>query len=102
MPLIQQRKQGIEFAVTFAGLSQITLHQWQVPKVSAFAVAIIQARKYPENLDVALHTHPFEIAIEIGEIMGHRQGELSCLLPITDYPIQYAFLIPVNVGILEQ
>src|SRR5690606_17981297 len=71
-------------------------------EVITFAVAIIQAREDPQYLDMALYAHPFKIAIKIREIGGYGQTELARLLPITDQPVQDAFLIPTYVRILEE
>src|SRR5690348_1548069 len=102
LPPVKQRQQGIELAVAFARLAQVIRHQRYVLEIAALAIAIIQARKYSQDLEVALHAHPLEIAVKIRKACCNRQLEFARLLPIADQPVQYAFFVPADVCILEQ
>src|SRR3954447_7863381 len=101
LPFIKQREQRFQLAVAFASLAQILLHQREVVKICAFAVAVVKAGEYRQNLYMALHAHPFEVAVEVRKILRQRQPELPRLLPVTDHPVQYPLLVPADVRILE-
>src|SRR5687768_1009041 len=72
LPLVQQCEQGIELAVAFARLAQVIRHQRYVIKITALAIAIIQTRKYSQDLEVALYPHPLEIPVKIRKACRNR------------------------------
>ena len=61
-----------------------------------------QAGEDAEHLDVALHAHPLEVAVEVGELRTHGQAELLSGFPVADQHVEDEVLVPADVGVLEQ
>src|SRR5450759_2174470 len=99
---IEQIQQRLEVDVACASGAQIRHHQRQIFQVAVLAVAVIQARENAQYLEMTLHTHPFVIAVEHGEIIGHRQASLARFFPIAYQPVDHFCFFPTDVGILEQ
>src|SRR5207302_10146836 len=70
--------------------------------VSRLAVAMANARENAEHLQMALQTHPLDVAPEHAEIAVDGQPRATRALPITDRPVEHALLGPADEGILEQ
>src|SRR5712691_5792731 len=66
--LTQQLQQRRKIGVALAGSTQVLHHQRQILEVSIFAVTVIQAGEDAQHLQMPLHSHPLEIAVELRKI----------------------------------
>src|SRR5450759_2913096 len=94
---VEQIQQRLKVDVPCASSAQICHDQRQVLQVAFLAVAVIQAREDAQYLEMALHGHPFIIAVENGKILMHRQTNLARFFPIAYQPVDDFSFLPVNV-----
>ncbi len=102
LQFIEQVEQGLEILVARAGRAQVFHHQRHIFQVAVLAVAVVQTREDAQHLDVALNAHQLEVAVEFAEIFLHRKTCAPCPFPVGDQPVYDLFLVPFDVGILEQ
>src|SRR6266481_5554943 len=91
---LEQTPERGKLAITPAGAPQVTHHERLVFQIAALAVPKGKTREDPQHLELPLGSHPLEIPVEIREIAGYRQPPGSGPLPVTDRPIDDAFLVP--------
>jgi hypothetical protein len=61
---------------------------------------VAEAGEDAEHLDVALGAHPFEVPVELAEVLPHRQAGLARGFPVAHQPVQHPVFLPADVGIL--
>lgn len=66
------------------------------------AVAMGEAGKQTDDLQVALHATPFEFAVEIVDLRRYRQTGGAGFLPVTHHQIEHELFVPVDKGIAQQ
>ena len=50
---------------------------------------------------MALHAHPFVVAVELGEILAHRQAQAAAVSAAAQHVEDETFF-PVDVGVLNR
>src|SRR5882672_1299307 len=100
--LVEQAGERRELAVALAGAPQVAHHQRLVLQVAVLAVPEREPREDPEHFQLALSSHPFEIAVEVGEVRGHRQLRGPGFLPVAHRPVDDLLLLPGDVGVAQQ
>src|SRR5450432_2371176 len=70
--LVQQARERRQFVVARARAAKISHDARHVLQVAVLAVAMVEAGKNAEHLDLPLHAHPLEIAPEGAEVGRDR------------------------------
>src|SRR5664279_4459553 len=81
LQLVEQLKERTEGAVAVAAGAQIGHHAGHVIQIGALAIAICEPREDAEDLELALHAHPFEIAPEVAKVGGNGQTRVARAFP---------------------
>src|SRR5262249_12672047 len=100
--IIEQMRERRELAVALAGAPKVAHHQRLILEVAVLAVPNREPREYSQHFKLALGTHPFEVAVEIGEVRGDRKPRAPRLLPVPDRPVDDALLFPGDVRVPQQ
>src|SRR5450432_2044650 len=87
LELVEQAQQRRQLVVAGARIAQIAHDPRHFLEVRVFAVAIMEARKDAQYLELALHAHPFEIAPERAEIRADRKSRRPRALPVARRPV---------------
>src|SRR5688572_18727305 len=82
LDFVEQSHQRSECMVAQGDNAHVSDKARRINKILAFAVAVIEARENTQHLEMALHAHPFEIAVEAAEVGINRQTCAFSLLPI--------------------
>src|SRR5512135_2987877 len=93
---VEDAREGVEFAVPCAGAPQVAQDPRHVAHVAMLAVAVRKAREDPEDLELALHAHPFVVSPERREPGCDGQPGLPRGLPVADRPVELALLVPLG------
>src|SRR5882762_8344458 len=101
LELLEQTPERRELAITLARAPQVPHHERLVLQIAVLAVPKGKAREDPQHLEMPLGSHTLEIPVEIREIAGDRQPRGPGPFPITDRPVDDAFLVPSNVGVID-
>src|SRR5690606_34564972 len=99
---VDQAGQPGERPVAGHRATQVAEHPRHVVEVAMLAVTMRQAREDAEHLQLALHAHPFVVAVEVAEVAGHGQPGRPGGFPVAHHPVDLAILGPVDVGIAKQ
>src|SRR5882672_432239 len=94
--LVEQARERSQAAVALAGAPQVAHHAGLILQVAVLAVPERKAREDAQHLQLPLDSHPFEIAVEIGELPGDGKARTPRLFPVPDRPIDHALFFPGN------
>ena len=95
----QQRRQ---LAVAAGGRADVGDEARRVGQVLRLAVAQRQPREDARHLQVALQAHPLDGAVELAEVLVHRQAGLARLLPVAHRDVEHELLVPAQEGVAHQ
>src|SRR5207245_9433759 len=84
---VEKAEQRREVAIASAGASKVTHHPRHFLQITVLAVAMEEARKNAEHLELSLHAHPFEVAPELGEVPTYRKPGRARPLPVARGPV---------------
>src|SRR3954470_10292219 len=98
----EQAGERSELGVALAGPAQVTHDERLVLQVGLLAVAVEKPGEDADDLELALRSHPFEIAVEGGEVARHRQARPARGFPVADGPIEHPLLVPFYVGVAQE
>src|SRR5690606_17896952 len=99
---VDEAREPRERAVAGQRPAQVAQHTRHVVEVAVLAVAMREPGEDAEHLELALHAHPFVVAVEVGEIGRHRQPRGAGGIPVANHPVHLALLRPVHVGIPKE
>src|ERR1700674_5986763 len=83
-------------------LAYVADKPWRIGEIARLAIPVVKARENTQHFEVALHAHPFPVAIKNGEIGVDRQIGATSPVPISPHPIEHALFLPTEECILEQ
>ena len=91
---LEQPRQRPQAVVARGHLVRVGEEARQVLAVLRLAVAVLQAAEDAQHLQVALQAHPFELAPELAEVVGHRQRRPGAPAPSSAPPSRSPALRP--------
>ena len=74
----------------------------RITEIFRFSVAVIEAGKDTQNLEVTLESHPFDVFPEHAEVCRDRDAYFAGFIPIANGPIQNLSFAPGDKGVSAQ
>src|SRR5437588_3331458 len=99
---VEEFRKRRQLAITLRDGTHVGDEAGRIFDVPGLAVAMADAREDTQHFQMALQSHPFDIAPEFAEIRGDREPGAARAFPVADCPVQYALLGPADEGVLEE
>src|SRR5574338_625406 len=99
---IEQRVQRQKLRIALTYRARVAQKARGVLEISRLAVAIANPREDAQYLEMALQSHPFEVAVKVSEVASDRQTRAARLLPIAHSPVEHLRLVPAHERIPEE